>query len=247
MDSLIRWKKGDYIKLGQAVSRFNRLIKELDVEEEKYLPELRDYKELKDNIYSRKQLNNVIKSLRRATEDSLKSIKEYPGGEKVTAWEYKEINYAKKRATNTLNYESVDIMTKSKSIGMGSSRLDEIRAITDSFERLGESKGSTFQRIKGRIFSIGSYDYMLKKQLTFRENFYKALEGSKNFANYDKLKKELDKIKNPAKFYEYVKRSPFLMDIFTWYKNPESNLYGGFSSNEEAFDTTLMFHLGINI
>ena len=30
MDSLIRWKKGDYIKLGQAVSRFNKIIGELD-------------------------------------------------------------------------------------------------------------------------------------------------------------------------------------------------------------------------
>ena len=26
-ESLIKWKKGDYIKLGQAVARFNRRIK----------------------------------------------------------------------------------------------------------------------------------------------------------------------------------------------------------------------------
>ena len=33
MDSLIRWRRGDYIKLGQAVSRFNKIINSLDVDE----------------------------------------------------------------------------------------------------------------------------------------------------------------------------------------------------------------------
>ena len=52
-DSLIRWKKGDYIKLGQAVSRFNKRIKELEVDEISYLPDMKDYKDLKENILSR--------------------------------------------------------------------------------------------------------------------------------------------------------------------------------------------------
>ena len=30
MASYIRWKKGDYIRLGQAVSRFNKMLGELD-------------------------------------------------------------------------------------------------------------------------------------------------------------------------------------------------------------------------
>ena len=247
MDSLIRWKRGDYIKLGQAVSRFNRLIKELEVDHEKYLPELRDYKELRDHITTRKELNNIINSLRRATEENLQTIKEYPSGEKVSAWEYKEINYAKRRAIKNLNYETMTIMTESQSIGMGSERLSEIRAISDSFERLDEATGASFKRIKERIFAVGRADYSMSKYKTFKENFYTALEGAQNFENYDKLKKELDKIKNPAKFYEYVKKSPFLMDIFLWYKNIDVNLYGGFEDNEEAFDSSLMFHLGIEL
>ena len=247
MDSLIRWKRGDYIKLSKAVSRFNRLIKELEVDHEKYLPELRNYKELKDHITTRKELNNLINSLRRATEENLKSFKEYPSGEKVSLWEYKEINYAKRRAIKNLNYETMTIMTESQSIGMGSERLSEIRAISDSFDRLNEVTGSTFKRIKDRIFAVGRADYSMAKYKTFKENFYTALEGAQNFENYDKLKKELDKIKNPAKFYDYVKRSPFLMDIFLWYKNIDVNLYGGFEDNEEAFDSSLMFHFGIEL
>ena len=33
MDSLIRWKKGDYIKLGQAVAKFNNTINQLEANE----------------------------------------------------------------------------------------------------------------------------------------------------------------------------------------------------------------------
>ena len=43
MDSLIRWKKGDYIKLGQAVSRFNKIVSELEVDERDYIPDLAYY------------------------------------------------------------------------------------------------------------------------------------------------------------------------------------------------------------
>ena len=50
MDSLIRWKKGDYIKLGQAVSRFNKIVSELEVDEREYLPDLKDYDTLKSHI-----------------------------------------------------------------------------------------------------------------------------------------------------------------------------------------------------
>ena len=36
------------------------------------------------------------------------------------------------------------------------------------------------------------------------------------------------------------------MDLFLWYKESDSLFYGGFSDNEDAFDSTLMFHLGID-
>lgn len=33
MDNQIKWKRGDYIRLGQAVSQFNKKIRELKQEE----------------------------------------------------------------------------------------------------------------------------------------------------------------------------------------------------------------------
>ena len=245
MDSLIRWKKGDYIKLGQAVSRFNKIINELEVDEIKYLPELKDYKEIKEHITSRKELNRIIKSLRRANIENLLATKSFESGEQISKWEYQELNKAKRRAFRNLEKEKESILSGRPSIGMGDERLSEIKAIETSFKALQEKTGSDLKRVIDRIFSVGRSDYKLSKDKLFMDNFYKALEGVSNFQNYEVLKNELDKIKNPTKFYEFVKQSPVLMDLFLWYKESDSLFYGGYSDNEDAFDSTLLYHLGI--
>lgn len=245
MDSLIRWKKGDYIKLGQAVSRFNKIINELEVDEIKYLPELKNYKEIKEHITSRKELNRIIKSLRRANIENLLAVKSFESGEQISKWEYQELNKAKRRAFRNLEKEKESILSGRPSIGMGDERLSEIKAIETSFKALQEKTGSDLKRVIDRIFAVGRSDYKLSKDKIFMDNFYKALEGVSNFQNYEVLKNELDKIKNPTKFYEFVKQSPVLMDLFLWYKESDSLFYGGYSDNEDAFDSTLLYHLGI--
>ena len=245
MDSLIRWKKGDYIKLGQAVSRFNKIINEIEVEEDMLLPEIKDYKELKESITSRKELNRVIKSLRRATHANLTEARAFESGQEVSKWEFAEINKARGRAFRNLERERQTIVEGRTSIGMGDERLSEIHAMQQSFIDLENRKGAEFKRTKERIFAIGRSDYALSRNKQFMDNFYKALEGISNFQNYDVLKKELDKIKNPTKFYDYVKKSPVLMDLFLWYKESDTLFYGGFNNNQDAFDSTLLFHLGI--
>jgi len=247
MDSLIRWKKGDYIKLGQAVSRFNKIVSELNIDEREYLPELKDYKEVKDHIKSRKELNRVINSLKRVNQENLTNTKVLESGEVLSKWEFSEVMKARGRAFRNLEKERQAILSERQSIGMGNERLSEIHAIEQSFIDLESRVGGSFKRIKDRIFAVGRSDYKVSKDELFRQNFYKALEGISNFQNYDKLKKELDKIKNPTKFYEYVKQSPILMDLFLWYKEADTRFYGSFSDNQEAFDTSLIYHLGIDI
>ena len=245
MDSLIRWRRGDYIKLGQAVSRFNKIINELDTDERDFLPDLKDYKDIKEHITSRKELNRVINSLRRVNTENLLNTKILESGEEISKWEYQELNKARRRAFRNLALEKQSILSDRPSIGMGDERLSEIRAIEQSFIDLENRTGKDLKRIKSRIFSVGRSDYKLSKDELFRKNFYAALEGISNFQNYDVLKKELDKIKNPTKFYEFVNKSPVLMDLFLWYKESDSLFYGGFNDNEEAFNSTLLYHLGI--
>lgn len=242
MESLIRWKKGDYIKLGQAVSSFNKLVQQIN---EEYLPEIKDYKEIKERITSRKELNRVINSLKRANMENLLASRVLESGEEISQYEWKEINLSRRRALKNLQAEKESILSNRPSIGMGDERLSEIRAIEESFSKLQLKTGADLKRLKERIYNVGRSDYKLAKDKLFMDNFYKALEGISNFQNYELLKKELDKIKNPTRFYEYVKQSPILMDLFLWYKNPEVNIYGGFSSNQEAFDSSILYHLGI--
>ena len=59
----------------------------------------------------------------------------------------------------------------------------------------------------GANFSfVGRTDYELARNRLFRENFMKSLDNVKNFDNYEVLKKELNRFRNPTKFYEYVKQ-----------------------------------------
>ena len=245
MDSLIRWRRGDYIKLGQAVSRFNKIINELDTDEREFLPDLKEYSEIKEHITSRKEFNPVIKALRRVNTENLLNTKILESGEEISKWEYQELTKARKRAFRYLELERESILKDRPSIGMGDERLSEIHAIEQSFIDLENKTGQGLKRVMQRIFSVGRSDYKLSKDELFRKNFYKALEGISNIQNYEVVKKELDKIKNPTKFYEFVKKSPVLMDLFLWYKEKDSLFYGGFTNNEEAFDSTLLFHLGI--
>ena len=86
----------------------------------------------------------------------------------------------------------------------------------------------------------GRKDLQLKIDSQFRENYYKALEGVKDFENYEKLKNKLDSIKNPTKFYEFIKQSDVLFDLLNYYSDKSGTLvYGAFATNEEAFDRGL--------
>lgn len=244
MESLIKWKRGDYVKLSKAVSRYNTLINTSDVNSET-LPEIQKYSELKTRITTRKELNRVINSLKRANRENLSKTVKFDSGESLTEYEYGELKKQRANALRSLTREKNKILIERPSIGMGDERISEIEAIQTSLQNLENKTGKIFEKTILRIQKLGVADRGMKKALTFRENMYTALEGVSNFENYETLKKELDKIKNPQKFYEYVKQSPILMDIFLWYKNPEALHYGSFSSNQEAFNSSLLYHLGI--
>lgn len=66
---LIRWNRSDYVTLGKAISNFNKKRNQLLNEvEEKFLPHSYNYKEQKDRIKTRRELNRFIKELKKFTE-----------------------------------------------------------------------------------------------------------------------------------------------------------------------------------
>lgn len=247
-DSLIRWKKGDYIKLGQAVSRFNKRIKELEVDELSYLPDMKDYKEIKENILSRKELNRVIKSLREFSKEGSEDIYTTSSGEELTRWEYSEIRKARNRGIRSLKKEAEEIEAGSKFVGMGDERLRQIEATIESLLDIENRKGSEFKRTKERLLRYGETDIKLKQAQVFKDNFLRSLEELESYDNVDKLKKKLSSLKNPIKFYEFISQSDVLSDLFIYYKDKAtSQTYGGFADNQDAFNYALEVELEIDI
>ena len=61
MASQIRWKRGDYVRLGRAVADFNRKVEAAEVEGSDLIPLMKNYEALKDQIVSRKELNRIVK------------------------------------------------------------------------------------------------------------------------------------------------------------------------------------------
>ena len=238
--SYIRWNRSDSARLSSAVRQFNRKVIELDMlTGENYLPEIKDYKEVKERIVSRKELNRIIKSLKRFTKEKEQQRVVTEGGQELTRWEQKEINLAERRATRTLTREKFNILSSRKSIGMGDKRVKEIESTLESFKNLRTQKGRDFQRVKERVLTEGTTDRELYKAKVFRDNFFEALSHLKNYDNYELLKSELEKISNPITFFNKIKDNDILMDIFTWYMGDDGSIkiYGAYESVQEAFNS----------
>lgn len=248
MDSLIRWNKQDSMRLEKAINRFNRQLQK--VENKEYIPSKVKYDELRDRITTRRELNTIINSLNRANETNLSNTEELSSGEKISVWEYQDTIRRKNQATINLLNELDEINRKRAETGnryMGEERISEIQSTLEVLDNSLDSLAD-FNKNRKRLNFIGRTDYETYRNKLFMNNFYKALDGAKNFEHYPEFKKMLKTIKNPNKFYEAVKKSPILMDIFLWYKADDGALiYSVFDTNEQAFNHALREDFGINI
>lgn len=244
--SVIRWSRGDYQKLSYAVRQFNKTISELESLDKNVLPEEFKYSELRDSIYSRRELNRVIKALRRFTKPSQQKLVQTTSGEIITRWEFSELKKAQKRATLNVTDQAREIIDDNTNV-MGDSEFKKLLRTKESIEDLFNRRGTEFRRTKQRTQSWGKADYDLWRASIFRENFMNSLEEMSSYNNYKLLRDKLESIENPIQFYNYVKQSNILSDLFLYYKDKAtSQTYGGFVDNQEAFDTALFEQLEIN-
>lgn len=249
MDSLIRWKRKDSENLTKAINKFNREVKALK-NENITLPDKASYNDLRDHIATRKELEEVINSLNSANRRTLTETQKLSSGELISSYEYNEAIRKKDIATKNLLQEMNKIQGERNITGnvyMGEERITEIQSTLEALDSTFESK-ENFERMQKRLDFLGRTDYELARNKQFMDNFFTALDDISNFENADKLKKELKKIRNPNKFYDYVKKSPILMDIFLWYKEDDGSLiYSNFDTNEQAFNSALVNDLNFDI
>lgn len=204
MAGSIRWSRKDYTALGKAVSSFNKKINELEQEGRKlYLPNLLDYKEVKEGILTRKELNRTINALKRFQKEGAEDIYKTQGGELLTKWEYKELKNLQRSARNNLNREIAGLRLEGQPFP--SSEEINLRYTLKNIKKLDTAEKSEFQRIKSRIEFVGSSDYEYKKALIWKENYMKTIERYSNYRGYDKLMKVLKKYQNPISFFHFFR------------------------------------------
>ena len=245
LPSFIKWTRSDYARLSYAVRQFNKTIDKLNNIDRNILPEEMNYKELRDNIYSRNELNRIVNSLKRFSKESQQQVVKIPSGEELTRWEVSELKKAQKRAVSNIQGKMREIVEDMTNV-MGDTEYKRLKRTKASIEDLFNRSGNEFERTGRRTLSWGRKDYDLYRAEIFRDNFMKSLKKMSNFDNYDVLVAKLEKIENPIRFYEYIEKSDILSDLFLYYNDaPTSQTYGGFSSNQEAFDTALFDQLGL--
>lgn len=229
----IKLSRGDYISLGKAVAKFNRTINELKTEENKsYFPEEFKYKDLKEKIVSKTELDRYIKNLRNFKKEN-SEIYLTESGEKLTIWERNVLEQERKIAIRRMSnkLKKVSEYDKETRITLKSNILN--------LKNLEKLTKENFKDTVKRIHNIGTKDYDLRKAEQYRENYYKALESISNYENYKKFKKRLDRFKNPINFYNFIQKSEIMKDLFVYYKGGQGLVIGAFSTDEEAFDYAL--------
>jgi hypothetical protein len=109
-DNKIRWNRSDTATLSWAVRNYNKKIRELKTEENKlYLPEEISYKDIKENITTRRELNRNINSLKRFQREDAAELYVTQAGEQMTKWERRELGIQSRVAIRRLNRELAEL------------------------------------------------------------------------------------------------------------------------------------------
>lgn len=248
-DYQIRWKRGDYIKLGKAVADFNRKIKEVQtVENSLYLPMPEKYSTLRDNIATRKEFNRVINMLKSFSQEGAEEIIENDFGDKITKWQYDIAKRGINKGIKELTYELNNFQKTKKEKPYKSQDERKVEEQLNNLKSFNTKKGYDFRRMIRRGFKFAETDREMKLAIQYRENYQKALDEISGFKNYEKFKDLLDNIKNPIEFFNFIQNSNIMSDLFVWYDDDGSSLkQGGFASNEDAFDYALQRDFNIKI
>lgn len=229
---------------GRAISDFNKRIKKLEtLENKKYLPDILNYKEEKSRIVTRQELNRLINSLKQFQREGSDKLITLKSGEKITKWEKQNLDKLKNIAIKQLNKEianfdkpNIQGITKRQ---MGSNALRGLEKKIENLNSLENKTGYELKKLKQRLNIVGKTDFRLRKASVFRENLLESLkEQAKTNSEFYKVINRLNRIKNPDKFYEYVRNSEQLLDFWVWYKsNPLE--YGNFNDVEDFVDNIL--------
>lgn len=227
-ESVIRWRRRDYAKLGRAVANFNKKVLKADKSAAQFLPELKNYKNVKDSIQTRREFNRIVNSLSRINKADALDLVFTKSGEELTMWELNETRIQARIRLRQLNKEIEEYKTEATNNQlMGSERIGEIKKEIEDIKNLETKKGYDLKKLMGSIQKKGTSDYEFKMNVIFKNNYLAALKDFENQPYYDELIKTIKSL-NPNEFYQLMKDNN-LIDFLSadWYRldrNKYSNL-----------------------
>ena len=217
-DSLIRWKRSDYAKLGRAVANFNRQVikQKKDNINPDFLPELKKYKNVKDAITTRREFNRIVNSLARINKSDALDLIYLKSGQEISKWEYQETKRQARLLERSLQKE-IEEYHITKGI-MGNERIAEIKMKLNQIQSFENQPMENQEKIIKEIQKKGTSDWEFKMNITFKNNYLEALKDYENQPYYDKLVEKIRNL-NPNQFYSMIKENN-LIDFLSagWYK-----------------------------
>lgn len=248
--SEIRWRQGDFIKLGRAVAEFNKTIKKLESENKKlYLPEQISYSNLKEKIVTRQGFNEAINDLKAINKESSQKIVTIESGEEILKWYYDKVNRNAQRRERELINQLAGMNTpemkkakpyRSDEEKQARAELKNLRSLWKKSKFVdGNKKDITKgerQKRANKILENNDRDATRRKEKLYFKNYKKTMRRYKNMQNYDKLKEYLQGT-NAHDFWLKVKDDEMLSDL-----TYESDNTRG----QDSFNKFLE-HLGIEI
>ena len=220
---MIRWKRGDYIKLGQAVAAFNKEIdKNLNKVKGLILPEKIEYSELRDMIQTRKGLNEYINALKKIKlPGSFEPVK-IENGLTITQYQKRELDLGRKSAINELIERIADIEAQTKlhykissdvlEDAYKSNKQKELEVLLNDYKNLYSLSGKNFSKRALQV-KFNQTELKYRRAYVFKENYMKVMEEKySDFDNYDKFVKWANSHKNPISFYEALPDNEYYPD-----------------------------------
>lgn len=231
--SKIKWTRSDTARLRSAINTFNKEVKKhIDSIPSKALPKLKEYKDVKSSIHSRKDLElaiSTMKNIKNKNAFKLISSKENPNV-KITNWELQTAKRYDRRNQMKLQIEYNKIKSDIRKTSkpqldiFGEPLLDEQGRpmVKATFSTAQKSKLESYlsksnvemlveardyerqQDLLERIYRRGTDEFDYKKAKQYKDNYLKMLEGYQNLDNYDEVVEKLESI-DPKDFYDFIK------------------------------------------
>lgn len=212
---MIRWSQGDYIRLGKAVSEFNKQVSQNSAQEKNlYLPNLINYKELRDSIQTREGLNSYIQQLKRINLSGAMDLEKIENGMLISKYTKRELERAKSQQIPQLEQQIAKIeketlkdygITKNIALpeGFKTGKQKQLEAKLRDFKDLYSLSGKKFKK-RAKQLMVNQVEKKYRQAYIFRKNYMHVMR--REYGNYRDywifMKYYANKHKNPVSFYD---------------------------------------------